>query len=107
MKSNQVEKIFEQLLSIISQKKFPQFSALHTSRKIAYTKMYKDSKINQSILKSSWVSNLAKCMYVMCENNERYDCKMDIENNAIHVNPKHKWCRKSIECHSSQAESHD
>ena len=26
----------------------------------------------------------------MCENNERYDCKMDTENNAMHVNPKHK-----------------
>ena len=36
--------------------------------------MYKDSKINQSIFKLSWVPNLAKCMHVMCENNERYDC---------------------------------
>ena len=49
MNSNQVEKIFEQLLSIISQKKyFPQFSTFHTSRKIAYTKIYKTQKlINQ------------------------------------------------------------
>ena len=27
----------------------------------------KNSKINQSIFKSSWVPNLAKCMHVMCE----------------------------------------
>ena len=59
--------------------------------------MYKDSKINQSIFKSSWVPNLAKCMHVMCENNERYDCKTARwiqKNNAMHMNPKHKWCMK-------------
>ena len=38
-----------------------------------------DLKINQSIFKSSWVLNLVKCMHVIYENNERYDCKMDIE----------------------------
>ena len=33
-------------------------------------------------------------MHCMCENNERYDynnCKMDTENNAMHVNHKHKF----------------
>ena len=30
----------------------------------------------------------------MCENNERYDCKMDTENNAMHVNPKNKKINK-------------
>ena len=39
-------------------------------------KCTKDSKINQSIFKSSWVPNLAKFMHVMCENNERYDSKI-------------------------------
>ena len=32
-------------------------------------------------------------MHVMCENNERYDCKIArwIQKiNAMHVNPKHK-----------------
>ena len=36
-------------------------------------------------------------MHVMCENNERYDCKTArwIQKiNAMHVNPKHKWCMK-------------
>ena len=32
------------------------------------------------------VPNLAKCMYVMCENNERYDCKT-----AIWI--KKKWSK--------------
>ena len=67
--------------------------------KIAYTKKYIAQKINQSIFKSSWVPNLAKCMHVMCENNERYDCKTArwIQKiNAMHVNPKHKWCMKKI-----------
>ena len=36
-------------------------------------------------------------MHVLCENNERYklqNYKMGTENNAMHVNPKHKWCMK-------------
>ena len=39
--------------------------------------------------------------YVMCENNERYDCKTarwiqkkKKKINAMHMNPKHKWCMK-------------
>ena len=41
---------------------------MHTQHILECTK---DSKINQSRFKSSWVPNLAKCMHVMCENNER------------------------------------
>ena len=50
-------------------------------------------------MKSSWVPNLAKCMHGMCENNERYDYKTTRwiqKKNAMHVNPKHKWCVKKI-----------
>ena len=46
----------------------------------------KDSKINQSIFKSSWVPNLVKCMHGMCENNERYDCKIA------------RWIQKTMQC---------
>ena len=67
-------------------KKISSIFSIHTSRKIAYTKMYKDSKINQSIFKSSWVHNLAKCMHVICENNERYDCKTA------------RWIQKTMQC---------
>ena len=67
-------------------KKISSIFSIHTSRKIAYTKMYKDSKINQSIFKSSWVHNLAKCMHVICENNERYDCKIA------------RWIQKIMQC---------
>ena len=49
-------------------------------------KCTKDSKINQSIFKSSWVPNLAKCMHVMCESNERYDCKTA------------RWIQKTMQC---------
>ena len=60
------------LLSVISLKKI--FSAIHQKKK-HILKCTKDSKNNQSIFKSSSVPKLAKCMHVMCENNERYDCK--------------------------------
>ena len=61
--------------------------------------MYRTKKINQSIFKSSWVPNLAKCMHVMYENNERYDFK-----NARRIQKKkcnacesyHKWCMKRL-----------
>ena len=36
-------------------------------------------------------------MHVMCENNKRYDCKkckMDKENNIMHVNPNKNDARK-------------
>ena len=46
----------------------------------------KNSKINQSIFKSSWVPNLAKCMHVRFENNERYDCKTT------------RWIQKIVQC---------
>ena len=39
-----VEKIFAYLLSTISQKEYFQFLVVHTSRKIAYTKMYRGLK---------------------------------------------------------------
>ena len=74
------------LLSIISLKKNI-FCSSHI--KIAYTKIH-NSKINQSIFRSSWVLNLAKCMCVMYENNERYDCKMQDgyrKKNLMHLNP--------------------
>ena len=48
--------------------------------------MYIGLKINQSIFKSSWVSNLAKCIHGMCENNERYDCKTT------------RWIQKTMKC---------
>ena len=47
-------------------------------------------KINQSIFKSSWVPNLVKCMRVVCEKQWviwLQKCKMDKENNTMHVNP--------------------
>ena len=62
------------LLSIISLKKI--FSAIHQKKKRHILKCIKDSKNNQSIFKSSSVPKLAKCMHVMCENNERYDCRI-------------------------------
>ena len=36
-------------------------------------------------------------MHVMCENNEKYDCKttrLIQKKNAMHVNPKYKWFMK-------------
>ena len=81
-----IEKIFAHFLSTISQKKYFQLSVVHTSRKIAYTKMYRTKKINQSIFKLSWVPNLAKRARDACENNERYDCK-----NA-------RWIKKTKQC---------
>ena len=70
-----------------------------TDKKLHILKCTKDSKINQSIFKSSWVPNLGKCMHVIYENNERYHCKTarwipKKKKNAMHVNPKHKWCMK-------------
>ena len=62
------------LLSIISLKKI--FSAIHQKKKRHILKCTKDSKNNQSIFKSSSVPKLAKCMHVMCENNERYDYRI-------------------------------
>ena len=70
LNSNQVKKIFA---FIISLKKI--FSAIHQKKK-HILKCTKDSKNNQSIFKSSSVPKLAKCMHVMCENNERYDCRI-------------------------------
>ena len=43
------------------------FSIVHTSIKIAHTKMYKTKKLINRFLRSSWVPNLAKCMRVVCE----------------------------------------
>ena len=75
----------------ISQKKYSQFLAVHTSRKKAYTKIYRTKKLNQLIFKSSWVPNLAKCMHVVCETKlwEIWfqKCKIDKGNNVMHVNP--------------------
>ena len=42
--------------------------------------------MNQSIFKSSWVPNLAKCMHGMCDNNERYNYKIV------------RWIQKTMQC---------
>ena len=60
-----------------------QFLPVHTSRKTAYTNMYKTQKlINQSIFGSSWVPSLANCMQWEIWLQK---CKMDKESNAMHV----------------------
>ena len=81
------EKIFAHSLSIISLKKNI-FCNLHI--KIAYTKKYITQKLINQFLnqveypiqqsvgspkKKKKKKKIAKCMHVMCENNERYDCK--------------------------------
>ena len=48
--------------------------------------MHRTQKLINQFFKSTWVSNLAKCMCVVYENNERYDCK-----NA-------RWIKKTMQC---------
>ena len=46
--------------------------------------------MNQSIFKSSWLLSLVKCMRVVCETLWEIwlqKCKIDKENNAMHMNP--------------------
>ena len=53
---------------------------------IAYTKMHRTQKLINQFFKSSWISNLAKCMHALYEKNKRYDCK-----NA-------RWIKKTMQC---------